>query len=194
MSRVGGRTALLAVVLTAVLVGMIGMKQWTLTTGTPVLLETAPVDPRSLFRGDYVRLNYKISRLDLSKLGGDKDFSAHDTAWVVLEQAQRYWHAVAVYRHRPDAAPGQVIIKGEVRWADGRGSAFAPPVPTRQPRFLVMRYGIESYFVPEGTGRAIERRGAQTPPDILVAVDRFGNAGIKAVELDGREIYRESLF
>jgi uncharacterized membrane-anchored protein len=194
MSRVGGRTALLAVVLTAVLVGMIGMKQWTLTTGTPVLLETAPVDPRSLFRGDYVRLNYKISRLDLSKLGGDKDFSAHDTAWVVLEQAQRYWHAVAVYRHRPDAAPGQVIIKGEVRWADGRGSAFAPPVPTRQPRFLVMRYGIESYFVPEGTGRAIERRGAQTPLDILVAVDRFGNAGIKAVELDGREIYRESLF
>jgi len=194
MSRVGGRTALLAVVLTAVLVGMIGMKQWTLTTGTPVLLETAPVDPRSLFRGDYVRLNYKISRLDLGKLGGDKDFSAHDTAWVVLEQAQRYWHAVAVYRHRPDAAPGQVIIKGEVRWADGRGSAFAPPVPTRQPRFLVMRYGIESYFVPEGTGRAIERRGAQTPLDILVAVDRFGNAGIKAVELDGREIYRESLF
>jgi len=194
MSRVGGRTALLAVVLTAVLVGMIGMKQWTLTTGTPVLLETAPVDPRSLFRGDYVRLNYKISRLELSKLGGDKVFAAHDTAWVVLEKAERYWHAVAVYRHRPDAAPGQVVIKGEVRWADGRGSAFAPPVQARQPRFLVMRYGIESYFVPEGTGRAIERRGAHTPLDILVAVDRFGNAGIKAVELDGREIYRESLF
>jgi uncharacterized membrane-anchored protein len=112
----------------------------------------------------------------------------------VLEKAQRYWHAVAVYRHRPDAAPGQVVIKGEVRWADGRGSTFAPPVRTRQPRFLVMRYGIESYFVPEGTGRAIERRGARTPLDILVAVDRFGNAGIKAVELDGREIYRESLF
>jgi len=194
MSRVGGRTALLAVVLTTVLVGMIGMKQWTLTTGTPVLLETAPVDPRSLFRGDYVRLNYKISRLDLSKLGGDKEFAAHDTAWVALEKAQRYWHAVAVYRHRPDAAPGRVIIKGEVRWADGRGSAFAPPVQTAPVRFLVMRYGIESYFVPEGTGRTLEQRGAHTPLDILVAVDRFGNAGIKAVELDGREIYRESLF
>ena len=53
---------LLAVVIqTGVLVAMVAMKQWTLTTGTPVVLETKPVDPRSLFRGDYVRLNYAIS-------------------------------------------------------------------------------------------------------------------------------------
>ncbi len=193
MKGVGARTALLAVVLTAVLAGMIGMKQWTLSTGTPVLLETAPVDPRSLFRGDYVRLNYKISRLDLDALKGDKDFSVHDTVWVVLEQGERFWHAVGVYRHRPATAPGQVVIKGEVRWAGAGGGPFTTRSGPR-PSFILVRYGIETYFVPEGSGRALERRDTRQPLDILAAVDRFGNAGIKAVYVDGREIYRERLF
>lgn len=36
-------------------------KEETLKNGTLVLLELAPVDPRSLMQGDYMRLNYKIS-------------------------------------------------------------------------------------------------------------------------------------
>ncbi len=44
---------------TLALFAMVGMKQYTLSAGTPVLLETRTVDPRSLFRGDYVRLNYR---------------------------------------------------------------------------------------------------------------------------------------
>jgi uncharacterized membrane-anchored protein len=33
-----------------------------LASGTPVLLELAPVDPRSLIQGDYMRLDYAITR------------------------------------------------------------------------------------------------------------------------------------
>lgn len=36
-------------------------KEKTLKEGTLVLLELAPVDPRSLMQGDYMRLNYAIS-------------------------------------------------------------------------------------------------------------------------------------
>ncbi|WP_118972841.1 GDYXXLXY domain-containing protein [Taibaiella koreensis] len=36
-------------------------KERTLTAGQLVLLELAPVDPRSLMQGDYMRLNYAIS-------------------------------------------------------------------------------------------------------------------------------------
>lgn len=37
---------------------------WPLWFGKPILLKTVPVDPRSLFRGNYVLLNYEISVLD----------------------------------------------------------------------------------------------------------------------------------
>lgn len=33
-----------------------------IAAGTPVLLELAPVDPRSLIQGDYMRLDYAITR------------------------------------------------------------------------------------------------------------------------------------
>ena len=49
--------ALVVLLQTAALVGMVAIKQRTLITGTPVLLKTEPVDPRSLFRGDYVILS-----------------------------------------------------------------------------------------------------------------------------------------
>jgi uncharacterized membrane-anchored protein len=37
-------------------------KERVLAEGTPVLLELAPVDPRSLIQGDYMRLDYAITR------------------------------------------------------------------------------------------------------------------------------------
>lgn len=40
-------------------------KEQTLKDGQLVLLELAPVDPRSLMQGDYMRLNYKESASDL---------------------------------------------------------------------------------------------------------------------------------
>ena len=39
-------------------------------SGTEVILATLPVDPRSLFQGDYVVLNYSISRLDATQMEG----------------------------------------------------------------------------------------------------------------------------
>jgi uncharacterized membrane-anchored protein len=37
-------------------------KERLLASGAPVLLELAPVDPRSLIQGDYMRLDYAIAR------------------------------------------------------------------------------------------------------------------------------------
>jgi len=41
-------------------------KENTLKEGKLVLLRLAPVDPRSLMQGDYMRLNYEISRLPIN--------------------------------------------------------------------------------------------------------------------------------
>ncbi len=187
------RVVAVIAVQTFVLAYMIGMKQWTLNTGTPIVLETEPIDPRSLFQGDYVRLNYKISNLSLEQLAGDREFKKHDPVYVVLKPADPYWEPVSVHRRRPAASPGQVVIKGEVT---GMAAQRWNPQSRQleQVSNLRVRYGIESYFVPEGEGRGLERPKEDEKVSIRVAVDRFGNAGIQAVLVNGQPRYTESLF
>lgn len=186
------RATLVIVLQIAALLGMIGMKQWTLDTGTPVVLETAPVDPRSLFSGDYVRLSYTISNLRLEQLGGDKDFKRHDSVYVVLQTGTPYATPVSVHRTLPPVSAGQVVIKGEVKYVN---DSFWNP-QTRQSekvKNLSVHYGIENYYVQEGTGRALERPAGNEKVAVRVAADRYGKAGILAILVNGQERYVESL-
>lgn len=190
--RLSLRIAIIVAVQTAVLLVMVGLRQWTLATGTPVVLETQPIDPRSLFSGDYVRLNYKVSDLKLGELAGDKEFRRGDKAYVVLKRGEDYWTAVSVHRERVSAAEGQVVLKGRVetvadrmwdrqlrKWSEGK--------------HMSVRYGIEEYFVPEGEGRDLERPKPGEKVEIEIAVDRYGNAGIRAVLVNGKPRYVERL-
>jgi uncharacterized membrane-anchored protein len=45
---------------------MIGYRHYWIETGEKIMLRVEPVDPRDLFRGDYVSLSYEISSLDRS--------------------------------------------------------------------------------------------------------------------------------
>ena len=191
--NIARRTLLVTVILTAALAGMIARKQYTLATGTPILLETQPVDPRSLFRGDYVQLSYSINALQPSKLGGDDSFLPNDRIYVVLQQRERYWHPVSVHSDRPRQADGAVVIAGRVSRVDPFRTDPASDAAART-AVVHVRYGIEEYFVPEGEGRELERPAAGRRVDLRIAVDRFGNAGIQAVLINGEERYRETLF
>jgi uncharacterized membrane-anchored protein len=51
----------------------IWQKERTLASGTPMLLELAPVDPRSLMQGDYMRLDYAIARSIYDQKGWPRD-------------------------------------------------------------------------------------------------------------------------
>lgn len=183
------RLGLVVLLQSTALIVMIGMKQYTLATGTPIVLKTAPIDPRSLFSGDYVRLNYDISRLQPAQLGGDRDFARGDSVYVALTRQGDYWVPVALHRNPPEAAAGRVVIKGKVEYVEHGGPQGADQSRTA----LNIRYGIESYFVPEGEGRALERPHPDEVISIRVVVDRYGNAGIKAVLVNGKERYVEKL-
>jgi uncharacterized membrane-anchored protein len=50
------------VVILALVNWSIAHKEAVLRDGTPLLIELAPVDPRSLIQGDYMRLEYRITR------------------------------------------------------------------------------------------------------------------------------------
>jgi uncharacterized membrane-anchored protein len=186
------RLIVVVLVQTLILLAVIGMRQWTLSTGIPVILETQPIDPRSLFSGDYVRLNYKVSDLRLEELAGDRTFKRNDTVFVVLAPEGDYWKAVSVHRSRPPPADGQAVIRGSVEytgdtiWDAERNKAL-------EVKHLHVKYGIEDYFVQEGAGRELERPKQGERVSIQVAVDRCGNAGIKAVLVNGRQKYVETL-
>lgn len=172
---------LVVVLQTAALAGMVAMKHRTLITGKPVLLETEPIDPRSLFRGDYVRLNYTISSLEYAEVEGDDDFSRRDRIYVMLRKGEKFWEPVSVHREMPAHGQDSVIIRGEVQWSGGGDG-------------INIRYGIENYFVPEGEGMALERPAEGEEVTMLIAVDEAGASAIKAVLVDDEVRYEEKLF
>ncbi|NNE82886.1 MAG: GDYXXLXY domain-containing protein [Alphaproteobacteria bacterium] len=166
--------------LSLVLVAMVGLKQFTLATGATVVLETVPIDPRSLFRGDFVRLNYTISDLPLADIAGDSDFAKGDTVFVRLRRGPLYGQPISLHKEYPPVLEDHVVIKGRI---------------TRNPRSRVrIRYGIESFFIPEGEGLALERPPPGSKVTVLVAIDRYGKSAIKAVLVDGEPRYSETLF
>lgn len=187
------RIGLILLLQTLALLAMVALKQWTLSTGREVLLETRPIDPRSLFRGDYVSLSYGIGQLRTPELEGDDQFAGQQEIFVVLAKGEKYWQAVSLHREMPEVPADRIVIRGRVQFI--QEGVFHPDSGQRvSGRELRVLYGIESYFVPEGEGRALERSQPDEKPDILVAVDRFGNAGIKGVLVNGEMRYRERLF
>lgn len=157
-----------------ILLTLIGMKWYTLTYGTKILLKTRPVDPWDFFRGDYVNLNYEISRLNLKVLpheGGP--YKRNQTVYVKLQQVGKYWEARSLHNQPPD--DGSLFIKGIVQYHDNFDYND----------YLVISYGIESFYVPEHQGREIET--SQILPDVEVSVDSSGNAAISRLFINGKE-------
>ncbi|HIE31672.1 MAG TPA: hypothetical protein EYP67_04720 [Methanosarcinales archaeon] len=58
---------------------------YTLHFGQEIVLKTDPIDPRDLFRGDYVTLSYEISRIDLNNIPHDANFSSGETIYASLQ-------------------------------------------------------------------------------------------------------------
>ncbi len=141
-----------------ILVAFFVPKEFTRQSGREILLKTAPIDPRDLFRGDYVDLNYEISTID-SHIA-QSEFKSGDTIYVQLSDEGGYGQPIAASK----TPTGDFFIKGTVMSVSGS---------------ISVEYGIESYFVPEGTGLALERKRLEAN----VLIDRFGNAQIKEVRV-----------
>lgn len=190
----GARIVVIIVLQTVALLGMVGMKQYTLSTGVPLVLKTQPIDPRSLFSGDYVRLNYTISQLPLDSLEGVKDFQRGDTVYVVLKKGEDYWEPVSLHHSYPVAVAEQAVIKGKVEFVNNQrwqNPSFG--LPQEAVKSINVKYGIENYFVPEGEGRHLERPKPGETVSIRVVVDKYGNPAIKAVLINGAELYVEKM-
>lgn len=129
---------LAVVVIVVVFAGLIYSQERIITTGDTTILATRPVDPRDLFRGEYVILRYEIENDDMVTAVA-RDMPDGANVYLKLEEnSDGIAQVHEVMTSQPDSFDG-LWIQGDV--TNGR---------VRFP-------SIEQFYVPEGSGTPIER-------------------------------------
>jgi len=136
-----------------------GWSELQLHRGRHVLLRVMPVDPIDPLHGEYVALGYPFSSVALR--------GAHDgdTVYVPLERtAAGVWSGRAATATRPGHG---VFLRGRVAHAWSGGAT--------------VRYGIEAFYVRQGTARRYEQAVLQHSLYADVVVAEGGHARLATV-------------
>ncbi|SHJ49024.1 Uncharacterized membrane-anchored protein [Geosporobacter subterraneus DSM 17957] len=154
------RRALIAVSIPLIiLLSMVVLPIMTSFAGETILLETRPVDPRDLFRGDYVILSYLIEEIPLDKFSqGDQNELSGDNAYSRFRNQSIYVtlapNEAGIYEvqgaslKRPKSG---IYMKAAYLYHNAMG-----PNP-----ILRVDYQLDKFFVPENTGTALEEASAK---------------------------------
>ncbi|AMX02708.1 GDYXXLXY domain-containing protein [Microbulbifer thermotolerans] len=150
------------------LIGMYLSAQMPLWTGEAIRLEAMPVDPRSLFRGNYARLEYEISHLDIALFPAGKRLREGEVIYVALTADRRgIYRFAGVSLKKPQQGR---FLRGRIAGSGFRGAISSYRV----------RYGIEAYFAPKEKALGLEtdlRKGGIAE----VMVSKSGRARLKHV-------------
>jgi len=134
--------------------GWAAVEQRRHSTGDSILVKTAPVDPRDLLSGQYMALSYEFSRGTARDWAGDPPEGL--AVWAVLRPEGEF-HVLDRLQdvHPPSVPAGWVVLQGRrEKWRNV--------------------YGIEKYFVPEGTEAPSQR-------DVTVRL-RVSGSGVPRIE------------
>jgi uncharacterized membrane-anchored protein len=156
-------------------IGTVVFQETQLAQGTPILLETRPVDPRDLLRGDYVILRYDISSVPVNAftppVTDPARLNSEQTVYVELRPEGEFSRLHRASWTPLTAEPGNVVLRGRAL-PQGFGGDTLPVA-------LEVQYDIERYYVREGTGNP---RGKLT---VLVSVPKSGRGIVRQVFVDG---------
>jgi uncharacterized membrane-anchored protein len=161
------------------LLGTVAVQEHALATGRVILLETARVDSRDLLRGDYLILNYKISDVPVNLFlpAVNTNLPAGTPIYVTLKPGTNQFYQVA--RAGTNAfvpATDEVLLKGKSTWPRWNASTNS----------IHVEYGLERYYIAEGTGNPHGKLTAQ------VVVPASGRGRVKEVFVDGKP-YAEAM-
>jgi uncharacterized membrane-anchored protein len=192
------RTTIAGAVCLVILSGVLVVHAWPLWTGQPALLPVTPIDPRDLFRGEYVRLDTPATRLSVRSdgpapagtvavrpVGSSPTDLSKPNGWLVgrVVYVQLAPGGVAGESQpvsiSTEPMPGQINLRGRIRGSqDGEAR-------------IEVDYGLDRYFMQEGTAKPVEdalrtRRRVQ----MEIAVARSGHARIRRLLVDGVSVGR----
>lgn len=162
-----------------------------LRDGTEVRLKVEPVDPRDLLRGDYVRLGYEITSIDAADVSNPDGIEIETNATEIHVRLARgadgYWR---VSRSSIGSPPGTPPSEAE---ADVIGTIVSSGRDERGAAFYRVDYGIGRFYLPEGTGKAIERdmRARTRSFSVIAAVGASGAVQVKALMEGDRKLFEE---
>lgn len=134
-----------------------------LMTGTEIKLKVIPVDPRSLFRGNYARLNYEISNINLNLLA--REPRMNEVVYVTLKvNDEGLYVADGVSFEKPETG---LFMRGRAsHWGGQR-----------------VRYGIEAFFAPKEKALKLEK-DLRTGGVAVVMVAKNGKSILKDIVPD----------
>ncbi len=185
------RAVLLAVGMIGFLLLMAGLQLTQRATGTEVVLQAYPVDPRSLFRGYYVILRTDISEVDTAALDGSDDFSPGDVIYVTLVPTDDgVWAPTSLSATKPTPSASSVAVRGRVT------RVYAPyrePDAADAGEIVDVRYNLESYFAEEDAAKELEVSVREGHLRLIASVTPNGVAVVKGLEIDGVR-YIDDLF
>ncbi len=162
-------------------------------SGAKVVLKALPVDPRSLFMGNYMALDLTIERIDLKGLEvspGRDALDTHDTVYVGLMPGQPYAKPVSVSKTIPSPPrEGIVYMRGlVVGWDAPRPGEKAPARST-----IWIDYGIERFYFDERRqeellDQALPRPGRPANISVTVSVPRSGQPILRKLHINGKTV------
>ena len=180
--RFGSAVIVLVLVQSLFLAAIITQRVMILRSDNVVTLQSEPVDPRDLFRGDYVTLAYAITSLSFTEINGDQTWGDGETVYVELTPEKNSWRAVAAFHAYEMPTLGNKVIRGTISHYDAMRNVAS------------VDYGIERYYVPEGEGRTLEETRNKRALSVDVALGSDGEATIKGIRIDGQPVYEEPVF
>ncbi|HWF19046.1 MAG TPA: GDYXXLXY domain-containing protein [Verrucomicrobiae bacterium] len=162
-------------------IGTVAVQEFTLRTGTGIMLETQPVDPRDLIRGDYIHLRYTINSVSMSSFQPALSTNPLPgaTVFVQLEKNNEFFAVKSASLKAMKGDSEHPVLRGKIgnQWFAGRPAANAS---------VNVVYGLEQFYVHEGTGNPRGRLTAE------IAVRSSGSAVLKQVYVDGKP-YAEAM-
>lgn len=147
-----------------ILTGVYAKAQLPLWTGLEVRVKTIPRDPRSLFRGNYARLNYAFSSIPRIHLGSESAIRIGEIVYISLQKnADMLYEYASASLVKPRDG---VFIRGRV-------------TSVRSDKVHI-HYGIDAYFAPKQEALRLEKQLRSGALAVLM-VTSAGQAGLKEI-------------
>ena len=128
-------------------------------TGQEIRLKTTPIDPRSMFRGNYARLRYEIGEVSGEAINKVRVPRNGEVVYVRLNAGEGglYEFAGASLEKPADG----VFIRGRIQDSSRR---------SKRPTYRV-KYGIEALFAPKEKALDLEKRLRQSAVARVMVAD-----------------------
>ncbi|MBN2374339.1 GDYXXLXY domain-containing protein [bacterium] len=168
----------------AVLVQLIALasmclqREAVLATGNTVYIRTEPVDPRDMFRGDYVQLQYEISSIPIDMVpeqDREEMQKRHSRVYLAFTTDRR---SIIQPLHLSLKKPEQgLFIRGLIE-----REYFISDLTSQDHSTIDVRYGIEKYFMQQGKALEIETgkrfEGVMIPLEMEVAIGKSNGIAV----------------